>query len=148
MPQSALRLDEPLLFFQGLVGEIPLQPFRCMLQGFFDFLRRGDDLDRCSKIAARSIRVAVAAGEGKAQGARGSPASWATRCSIRAQYGGNALSIKRGAVEDRLNQLVADFRGGFVGDRKRCQLLAMDRQLFGLLGKSYYERACGGDVDS
>ncbi len=75
-----LRLDQALLFFQGLVGEIPLQPFRCMVQGLFHLLRRGDDLHGCGQIASGAVRVAVAAGEGKAHGARGLPA----RCSIGA----------------------------------------------------------------
>src|SRR5215831_10426803 len=63
LSQSALRLDETLLFLQGLVGEIPLQPFRCMFKGLFDLLRGGDDLDRSGQIASGAVRVAVAAGE-------------------------------------------------------------------------------------
>ena len=36
-----------------------------------------------------------------------------------AQYGGDALTIKRGAGEGGVDQLVADFRGALVGDRQR-----------------------------
>src|SRR4030095_4297261 len=65
LSQSTLRLDETLLFLQGLCGEIPLEPFRCILQGLFDLLRRGDDLHGCGQIASGAVRIAVAAGEGK-----------------------------------------------------------------------------------
>ena len=106
------RLHQALLFIEGLVGQIPLQPFRCILQGLFDFLRRGDDLDRCGQIASGTIRIAVATGEGKTHGA------WAftARCSIGAQYGVNCALIKRSAGEGRVDQLVADFRGAGVGN--------------------------------
>src|SRR5581483_1831691 len=99
--QSALRLDEPLLFLQCLVGEIPLQPFRCMLQGLFDLLRRSDDLDCSGQIASGAVRVAVAAGEGKAHGSPGISA----RCSIGGQYGVDAVAIKRCAGEGGVDQV-------------------------------------------
>src|SRR5690348_14033339 len=69
LSQPTLRRDQALLLLKGLVGHVPLQPFRCILEGLVHFLRRGDDLDRCRQIASRAVRIAVAAGEGKAHGA-------------------------------------------------------------------------------
>ena len=66
-----LRLNQALLLIQSLVGEIPLQPFRCILQGRLNLLRRSDNLHGCGQIASGAVRVAIAAGEGKAHGARG-----------------------------------------------------------------------------
>ena len=109
---------QALLFLEGLVGQIPLQPFRCILKGLFDFLRRGDDLDRCGQIASGAVRIAVATGEGKAHGA------WAftARCSIAAQYGVQGLPIKRCAGKGRVDQLVAHFRGAVseIGSAASC----------------------------
>src|SRR3954453_12706548 len=59
LPQSALRLLQALLFLIGLGSEILLQPFRCMFQGLFDFLRRSNDLHGSSQIASRAVRIAV-----------------------------------------------------------------------------------------
>src|SRR5579859_1950828 len=98
-----------------------------MFQGLFDLLRRGDDLDRSGQIASRAVRVAVASGEGKAHGAW----AFAARCSIAAQYGANAVPIKRSPRESRVDQLVAHFRGRFVGDREARERLAMRGQLLG-----------------
>src|SRR3954451_13308037 len=77
--QSMLRLFERLLLVIGLGREILLQPFRCMRQGLFHFLRRGDDLDRGSQIATGAVGVAVASGEGKAHGALRQPFPLAAR---------------------------------------------------------------------
>ena len=108
-----LRLDQALLFLQGFVGQIPLQPFRCMLQSLFDLIRRGDDLHGSSQIASCAVRIAVATGEGKAHGAW----AFAAHCSIGAQYGGNTVTIKRRAGESGVDQVVAQFRGRAVADR-------------------------------
>src|SRR5206468_6136157 len=71
---------------------------------------------------------------------------------IAAQYGVNALSIKRGAGEGGVDQLVAHFRCRLIGDRERRELLAMGGQLLGKIGEAEEERprrrrvdAAGGD---
>ena len=137
-------LHQALLFFQGLIGQIPLQPFRCILEGLFDFLRRGDDLDRCRQIASGAVRIAVATGEGKAHGA------WAftARCSIGAQYGVKSALIKRGAGEGGVDDLVADLRRALVGDGERGELLTMGRNLLREVGEAEDEGAGGGRVDA
>src|ERR1041385_5870137 len=139
-----LRLDQALLFLQGLVGEIPLQPFRCMLQGLFDLLRRGDDLDRSGQIASGAVRIAVASGEGKSHGA------WAftARRSIAAQYGVKSALIKRSAREGGVDQFVAELGGAFVRNGDGGELLAMGRQLLREIGESEHQRAGGRRVDT
>src|SRR5947209_6189344 len=66
--QCPLRRDQALLFFQGLVGQIPLQPFGCVGQGLVHLLRRRDDLDRSGEIASRAGWIAIGSGEGKTHG--------------------------------------------------------------------------------
>ena len=136
--------DQALLLLQGLVGHIPLQPFRCILQGLLHFLRRGDDLHRCGQIASGAVRVAVAAGEGKAHGAWGFRRPSLHRRPIWWQ----GLAIKRGAGKRGVDELVAQLRGAFVGDLERGELLAMGGQFFREIGETEDQRAGGGRVDA
>jgi len=59
LPQSLLRLFQALLFLIGFSSEIPLQPFRCILQGLVDLLRRGDNFHGCSQIASGAVGIAA-----------------------------------------------------------------------------------------
>src|SRR5215213_7923667 len=97
--QSCTRLDQALLFPVGLVGEIPLQRFRRMLQGRFHLLCRGNDLDGGRKIAAGAPGIGVAAGEGKAHGGAN---GFSARRSVCRQYGGEAVTIKRRAAHGEI----------------------------------------------
>src|SRR5256885_15096293 len=102
------RLDQALLFRKGVVGQIPLQPFRCIVQGFFHFLRRGDDLDRSRQIASGAVGIAVAAGGRKNPPARGrSPPPL-----FGSPYGGKGGSVKRPAGEGGGGPPLAATRGG------------------------------------
>ena len=130
------RRDQPLLFLEGLVAEVPLQPLGGIGQ-------RGVDLDRRPRASrprsARSlrahVRVAVAAGEGKTDPPPREASAHAAAASSACQYGGEAVAIKRGAGEGGVDQLVAQAGGAGVGDRQRGERLAMARDACGKLAK-------------
>ena len=65
-----------------------------------------------------------------------------------AQYGGKARTIKRGAGEGGIDQLVAQLRGALVGDRQGGELLAMGRQFLGEIGEAEDQGAGGGRIDA
>src|SRR5205085_12515224 len=123
---------------------VPPQAFGCLLGASFHFLRGGDDLDRRRDIASGTVGVAVAAGEGKAHRARGVSAPRVAG----PQYGGEAVTIKRGAGEGGVDQLVAQVSGALVGDRERSELLAMGRQFLGEVGEAEDQGAGGRGVDA
>ena len=138
--------DQALLFLEGLVGQIPLQPFGCIVQGLFHFLRRSDDLDRCGQIASGAVRVAVAAGEGKAHGARGRspPAAPSVPNMVDERRRDQASAPEKAALTSSSRSCAVPR----VGDRQRGELLAMGGQLLGEIGEAEDQRAGGRRVDA